>query len=174
MTFRIAANAVTSVTGANIPPTIGLENNVVARGEDLSIFGQTVPEADVFVQTNNEELALTESVADLFGTWSAKLDTSDLENETFHTAGAYFETVDEGGQFISSSFGRFISFFVGAGQGDEDNCERSDINDDSKVNLIDFSILLFNWGSSNANSDINLDGTVNLIDFSIMLFCWTG
>lgn len=174
VTFRVASNAVTTVTGANIPPTLGLEVNVVSQGEPLPIFGQTVPGADVFVRKDEDEQNLTETNSDTFGSWEAQLDTSDLTNQEFHTAGAYFEGTDEGGEFISSGFGRFVSFFVGEGQGDEDNCQRSDINDDTRVNLVDFSILLFNWNSMDANSDINLDNIVNLIDFSIQLFCWTG
>lgn len=175
MTFRIAPNAVTTVSGAHIPPTIGLENNVVDQGEVLLVFGQTIPDVGIFVQTDEGVNALTVSGSDAFGTWAAEVDTSELENEQFHTAGAYFEGTDSSsGAFLQSGFGRFVSFFVGLGQGDEDNCERSDINDDARVNLIDFSILLFNWGSANTNSDINLDGAVNLIDFSIQLFCWTG
>ena len=51
---------------------------------------------------------------------------------------------------------------------------RSDLNKDGKVNLVDFSILLSFWNTDDAIADINQDGTVNLADFSIMLFNWTG
>jgi hypothetical protein len=51
---------------------------------------------------------------------------------------------------------------------------RADLNKDGKVNLVDFSILLVYWKTSDANADINSDGAVNLGDFSIMLFYWTG
>ena len=175
LTFRVAPNAVTTVGGAYLPPTIGLEKNVVALGEPLGVFGQTVPDASVFVQRDQDKQNLTQSGSDPFGVWSADVDTSSLSNDSFHTAGAYFQVQPQGnGAVLRSSLGRFVSFFVGADQGDQDNCGRSDINDDNRVNLVDFSILLFNWGGNNANSDINLDGTVNLTDFSIMLFCWTG
>lgn len=54
----------------------------------------------------------------------------------------------------------------------------ADLNRDGRVNLVDFSILLFWWASDGGDSDppadINLDGTVSLTDFSIMLFNWTG
>jgi hypothetical protein len=173
LTFRVAPNAVTTVGGAYLPPTIGLEDNVVSQGDPLPVFGQTVPQANVFVQKNQDAQNLTQAASDQFGNWTAEVDTSNLTNQAFHTAGAYFQ-IPGGGQVLRSSLGRFVSFFVGEGEGDQDNCGRSDINDDNRVNLVDFSILLFNWGTNNANSDINLDGTVNLTDFSIMLFCWTG
>ncbi|MCA9391726.1 dockerin type I repeat-containing protein [candidate division WWE3 bacterium] len=54
------------------------------------------------------------------------------------------------------------------------NCRRSDLNCDGKVNLVDFSILLYHWGTNHKTGDINNDGQVNLTDFSIMLFDWTG
>jgi len=44
-----------------------------------------------------------------------------------------------------------------------------DLNGDNLVNITDLSILLANWGTSNAVSDINKDGTVNIFDLSILL-----
>jgi len=49
------------------------------------------------------------------------------------------------------------------------------LNLDGRVDFIDFSILLFNWGiPKNLAADLNKDGKVDLIDFSIMLYWWTG
>jgi hypothetical protein len=65
--------------------------------------------------------------------------------------------------------------FVGVGEtASPDFRNRSDLNGDGKVNLVDFSILLSFWGTSEENPDINGDGIVNLADVSIMLFNWTG
>jgi hypothetical protein len=65
--------------------------------------------------------------------------------------------------------------YVGLGEDPNPNFgNRSDLNRDGKVNLVDFSILLFNWKGSDAVADINQDGTVSLTDFSIMLANWTG
>ncbi len=50
----------------------------------------------------------------------------------------------------------------------------SDLNQDDKVNLYDFSIFLFWWGSNYSNADLNCDGKVNLYDFSILLSDWTN
>lgn len=50
-----------------------------------------------------------------------------------------------------------------------------DINRDGRVDLVDFSILLYNWGMpKNPQADFNEDGVVDLVDFSIMLYHWTG
>jgi hypothetical protein len=48
------------------------------------------------------------------------------------------------------------------------------MNGDGKVNLVDFSIFLLSWQTTDAKADFNCDGQVNLGDFSIMLFNWTG
>jgi len=43
------------------------------------------------------------------------------------------------------------------------------------INLVDFSILLYNWGiPKNPTVDLNNDGKVDLRDFSILLYYWTG
>ncbi len=55
--------------------------------------------------------------------------------------------------------------------------KKGDINNDGKINIVDFSILLYFWGQmkpSNPCADINSDGTVNnIVDFSIMMYWWT-
>jgi hypothetical protein len=47
-----------------------------------------------------------------------------------------------------------------------------DLNQDGVVNVSDLSILLSDWGTSNATADINHDGTVNVLDLSILLAHW--
>ena len=50
-----------------------------------------------------------------------------------------------------------------------------DLNQDRRVNLMDFSIMLYRWGSDNCEADLNKDGVVNFFDFSILLAAtWTG
>jgi hypothetical protein len=53
----------------------------------------------------------------------------------------------------------------------------ADLSIDNLVNLTDFSILMFNYDTSNppnAAADINDNGPVDLVDFSVMMFYWTG
>jgi hypothetical protein len=56
------------------------------------------------------------------------------------------------------------------------NCRRADFNCDTKINSIDFSILLYFWKSrppfSNKYVDINKDGKIDSVDFSILLYEW--
>jgi hypothetical protein len=51
----------------------------------------------------------------------------------------------------------------------------ADFTVDKGVDLVDFSVLLYNWGiPKNPKVDMNQDGIVDLIDFSILLYWWTG
>lgn len=54
--------------------------------------------------------------------------------------------------------------------------EKSDINDDGKINLTDFSVMAYWFKKADppANVDINNDGKVNLTDLSILAFYWSG
>ena len=45
--------------------------------------------------------------------------------------------------------------------------QRMDINGNGKVDLSDASILIFHWGTNDAQSDLNGDGIVNLKDLSM-------
>jgi hypothetical protein len=74
-----------------------------------------------------------------------------------------------------SSFSSSLQIFVGV---EGRATTPSDLNRDGKINLIDFSILIFWWqtngGDSDPPADINGNGRVSLEDFSILLFNWTG
>ena len=50
----------------------------------------------------------------------------------------------------------------------------ADLNCDAKVNLIDFSILMYYWRNQTPGlkADINKDGIVNLIDFNVLMYWW--
>ncbi len=49
---------------------------------------------------------------------------------------------------------------------------QGDLNCDNDINLVDFSILMYYWGTDSQAADISLDGLVNLTDFSIMMYYW--
>lgn len=47
-----------------------------------------------------------------------------------------------------------------------------DANNDSRVDLLDLSILATWWGTSNTDADFNHDGAVDLLDLSILASAW--
>ncbi len=57
--------------------------------------------------------------------------------------------------------------------GGGNNCTKvADINCDGAINILDMSILLSKWNTSDATSDINKDSKVNILDLSILLSKW--
>ena len=53
--------------------------------------------------------------------------------------------------------------------------EISDVDENGRVDLVDFSILITNWGTpKNERADLNGDGKVDIKDFSILLSKWSS
>ena len=51
--------------------------------------------------------------------------------------------------------------------------KRGDLNNDGRVNVLDLSVMLSNWGRTGTNiADLNNDQRVNVLDLSIMLSNW--
>lgn len=50
-----------------------------------------------------------------------------------------------------------------------------DANKDGKVDIIDFNLLMVNWGNNPTNlaADLNGDGKVDIFDFNILMINWT-
>ena len=170
VTTEITSNVLTTISGIFLPPTIDLEKRNVRRGEPLGIFGSSVPDSKITIEVNSPQKIVDATEATPDGSWVYELDTTNLSEDEFHSAKS-MSAAEAGGRVVQSGFSQTLSFFVGEG---EVVFLIADLNNDSRVNLVDFSILLFHWGTSSSVADINRDGTVNLADFSIMLFHWTG
>jgi len=82
-----------------------------------------------------------------------------------------------------SSFSKTVGFTVGTknvlAQLPAQSIIKSDLNNDKRVNLIEFSILAY-WFKRPLTQaaaplvDLNHDGKVDLVDFSILAYNWTG
>jgi hypothetical protein len=167
-TTNIRAGMITTINGIFLPPTISLDRTVVPRGETLNILGMTAPESNVSIFIDSPRPIIRQTQARVDGIWLYALDTALLE-EGSHSARA--RAVDPDG--LRSVDSQLLAFTVGRAV-PEVICPRADLNRDGRVNLIDFSILLFWWGRFDPCPDQNQDGRVNLIDFSIMMYHWTG
>lgn len=171
LTFRVISGAVTTISGVYIAPSIDIDKQSVRQGEEIRIYGQTVPDIGVEVHIHSESQFIEETNSVATGDWELYFNTEPLE-EDFHIAKALFE-VEADGNVIKSGFSRSISFYVGGVEGTA-LCPEADLNHDERVNLTDFSILLYYWGTDNECADQNQNGNVELIDFSIMMYYWTG
>lgn len=171
LTFRVTSGAVTNISGVYISPTIDIDKKTVERGDTITVFGNTVPGSGVNVHINSKQEYVNEVESTDKGKWELVFNTEPLEEE-FHTAKALFNMASADNTY-QSGFSKSISFFVGK-VGGEAVCAEADLNGDGRVNITDFSILLYYWDTNNECADQNQNGTVDLIDFSVMMYYWTG
>jgi len=56
------------------------------------------------------------------------------------------------------------------------NGKVGDINCDGGIDILDFNLLMVNWGSTIANNvaDLNKDGIVDILDFNLLMVNWIG
>jgi len=170
-TFDVTQGAVTNVKGILLPPTIKVQNVNVNPGDIVTVTGQAPPSTSVEVYVDDGATKLT-ATSDTAGKWSLVFDTSKVTIDTHTLKARYIQGTTLKSE---SSFGTVLSLFVGV---EGKATSNSDLNRDGFVNLTDFSILIYWWGTTGGNSnppaDINQNGDVALEDFSILLFNWTG
>lgn len=162
-TFDVTQGAITNVNGILLPPTIRIDDVTVNPGDVITISGQAVPGSEVEVHFNNSSEVLS-AVTDAQGEWALAYNTGTLGADE-HTVRARY-VIGSGGLTTESSFSTTLQLFVGV---DGSPTRPSDLNRDGSVNLIDFSILIFWWGTNGGGSDppadINGNGNVGLEDF---------
>ena len=167
-TVNVMKNMTTTISGVFLPPTIELSKVNLAKGEELDIRGQTAPQSQVLIYIESTKEIVKTATSTEEGDWEQAVGTEVLE-EGMHTSRAKAKSQDG----LESSYSQVLTFYIGKGVGKE--FRPADINRDGKVNLIDFSILLYNWNTPKFYAaDLNFDNRVDLIDFSIMMYYWTG
>lgn len=166
----LLGQAVSVFSDIFIAPTIEVEKTEVKRGDPLLIHGQTVPLSKVLIYLGSKEGNIGTVTAGRDGMYSFSFGTGDLP------LGEYEVKARSEFAGAKSAASLFVRFVVG-----EENILRklpADSNGDRRVNVVDFSILLYYWGSTpkevSREADINKDGQINLKDLSVMLYYWTG
>ncbi len=169
----ITQGAATDISGIFIAPTIAIDKSEVKKGDNISIFGQSAPSSTITIGVTSEE-KFVKTQADKNGAYLYNLDTASLEIGD-HAARSKSALEDQ-----ITPFSKTVSFKVGTESvlAKEINQipVKGDLNKDSRVNLIDFSVAAHWYGRSSppATIDLNKDGKVDLTDFSIMAYYWTG
>lgn len=174
--FPIFLKAETTVNIDNIflSPTIYVNKTQIIQGQNLSIFGQSIPFKEVVISLNLGSGYAFSVIADALGKYIYNLDTSDL------SLGDYLTKSKTISNNLESLHTLPLSFRVGDKNISSNNnlCSSliADLNCDDRVNLIDFSILAYWYNNPNPISkvDLNNDGIVSFVDFSIMAFYWTN
>lgn len=174
----LTTGVTTTVGGIFITPTIAVDKEAVKRGDNIAIFGQSVPSSAVTISVHSDQEYFVKADADSNGVYLYTYDTAPLEigqHETKAKAALATEV---------SGFSQAVSFAVGdiSIPKESSKCpKKADVNDDCKVNLVDFSIAAFWYNRSldvtfaaTEKAQLNDDGKVDIVDFSIMAFYWTG
>lgn len=160
---NVIANSTTIVSGLILPPTVSLSSNQVKRPANLSATGKAKDNASVqvymFGSGDNRSVNIPTNAA---GDWATNV------NPKLHLGnkGTNSQALDGFGGI--SDFSQTNNYEVQLS---------ADLNVDNMVNLTDFSVLMYNYGTGsppNVVADINDNGPVDLVDFSVMMYYWTG
>lgn len=174
--FTVTGGRTSNLSNINVMPSIKVEPNPVTPGQSLTVSGYSIPNAEITIENQNEKSTASKktftATSNSSGQWSLSIDTAGFTNGTYKIRAKSKQLAGLG---LETNYSGYT--FYGVGQS-ADVPLSADLNTDGKINLTDFSILLFWWGGDGGNSnppaDINRDGNVSLTDFSIMLFNWTG
>ncbi|MFA6194356.1 MAG: dockerin type I domain-containing protein [Patescibacteria group bacterium] len=174
----ITKGASTNIGGIFLAPTIKLDKESVKSGDNITILGQSAPNAEINITVNSEKENIIKTKTDQNGVYSYDFDTALLELGD-HSAKSKSTLKKQ-----VSSYSKIVGFKVfedkasAAAYEEEKQGEtaKGDFNNDNKVDLIDFSILSYWYKKPQPPTivDMNKDGRINIIDFSILAFSWTG
>ena len=169
---NIEATITSTQENVFLAPTIQSSHVVVKQGDEFRFFGSTTPGVNLILLANSSNSS--NFAASPNGSWSELVDSTSFD------LGPHIFRVIANRNGIESTPSTPIEIVVS----EDDSvlspdlvCQRSDLNCDGSVNLVDFSILIYFWNqqvSLSVRADINHSGTVDLVDFSIMLYDWTG
>ncbi len=170
----ISQGSTINIGGIFLSPTIDVDKSEVKQGENVVIFGQSVPSSDITISVHSEKEIFNKVKTDSSGVYLLNFDTAQLE------IGSHLAKSKSAVETEVSPFGNTVAFKVGneSKKKEVNTCSslRGDLNCDKKVNLVDFSIMAYWYKKNNppSNVDLNKDGIISLVDFSIMAFNWTG
>lgn len=175
-TFLVTGGRGSTLSNVNVMPSIKVTPDPVTPGQELNVSGYAIPNASITIENQKDKssasLKTFSAASDVNGLWTLTIPTTGFSNGTYKIRA---KAEQLGGDFVKTNFSNYTFYGVGEVAATP---RSSDLNRDGKVNLIDFSILLYWWntngGNSNPPADINADGKVSLTDFSIMIFNWTG
>ncbi len=180
--LSINTNQITEVNNIYIPPTIALSKKTISQGDSLIVYGSAYANSLV-VNFISPSFKATSLNTDSNGHWTHSFDSAD------YAVGEYFtkaKTIFMGGE--QSEYSEELSFRIikksefpippelPKPSEPQRKCNGANLNDDSKIDILDFSILLHYWKSKNPSNrcaDINQNGIVDIYDFSIMMYWWT-
>lgn len=174
-TIIILSGIATEIEGIFIPPTITTDKIEVKKGDVITFSGKSVPLSQVYLTIFTKNGITTGVTSQKDGSWTYQLQTKNME------LGNYDSKALEKLNGETSLYSTNLLFTVGTTNKVRvanvvSSKNRCDLNNDTRVNLLDFSIMAF-WYKRIGfplKVDLNTDGKINLTDLSILAYCWTG
>lgn len=141
------------------PPTMDFESPIALKGKNIKIEGYAYPNSKIEVIINGTFIHQVSANSEGFWEYETKTDNLRIGN---HSVKARIISP------YKSVFSKAYNFEV------KNLAEsKSDLNNDSVLDITDISIFLFRWGQGDdiirKTLDFNEDGDVNISDFSIFL-----
>ncbi len=177
VTIFVSSGIATTVNGIFLPPTITSDKIEVKKGEIIIFSGRSIPNAEVRLSLAGIAEVIKKTVASSSGVWSYTLNSQEL------SFGEYEAKALSLAENTLSPYSNSITFTVGTVSRIRSKASslfgfraKCDLNNDSRVNLLDFSIMAF-WYKRLGfppKVDLNTDNSINLTDLSILAYCWTG
>ncbi len=168
--FVVAPNQNPSFQNILLPPTLSGSHSKIKQGEALLLSGFGAPNTKVVMELLPTGQTI-DTTTDSNGYYKVSLPTNNLEFGKYETR----TTLVADGLISKPSF----RFFFEVGKDNiiftpPEKC--GDHNQDGKVNIVDFSILLYWYEKRNPPNriDCNKDNIINIYDISILMFNWTG
>ena len=178
----IASKSVLKIEGIFLGPSITSDMLEVVPKRPIVFSGFAVPNSRILITLKGEQGHTTFFVASTSaeGMYSYTVQTDILQRGYYSASAQSF--------LFNASSTPSRTIWVRIGDANISRTEtqstcpaRGDLNSDCKVNLTDFSILMF-WFRQRLNSDfiqrekssLSGDGQADLVDFSILFFNWTG
>lgn len=177
----ITEGTTTKIQNIFLAPTIDVDRDIVPQGDNIAIFGQSAPAAQVTIVVNSDQTYFAKVPTDAVGVYLYNFDTTPLE------IGDHFTKSKSAIQNEVSPFSHAVKFAVSTPGApvppppSGKKCGRADLNCDGRVNLVDFSIAAY-WYHRAFSPEfaviekdrLNGDGVITLVDFSIMAYYWSG
>jgi hypothetical protein len=154
----------TTISNILLSPTLQINSSTFLPGEPIIASGSALPNAliTLFVDTPIRTYYASSSAE---GSWSYSITNTD--EFVYGDYRIYALAQNEYG--LQSLISNSINFSLrptlvpeGTSCGD---ISQGDLNCDSAINLTDFSIIMYYWGTADLAADINADGLVSLSDF---------
>jgi hypothetical protein len=162
--INVLPNTTVITSGILLPPTFAVIRNPIKRPQLQSNLGVGRHNSTVTIFYSGSKYGDNWSIStgsNAAGSWGPA-----TLNQTLHLGTYTTRAVLQTPSSAISPSTQIITFQV---------LLSADLNNDNRVNLTDFSILMFFYNQNTTKpADINDDGRVNLTDFSVMLFHWTG